>query len=155
MPRSLLVVYVRGTVNIPTPIKDTLRQLHLTRRFRATIIPDNASYRGMMEKVKHYVVWFHAERATVEELLKKRTRGEGRKPLSQAELSKLGFKDFKELAEALCDGRVLLKHLRGVKPFFTLAPPRGGFRRSTKRMHAQGGVLGENPELPKLVAAML
>jgi len=52
-------------------------------------------------------------------------------------------------------GETVLKEVKGIKPFFALSPPKGGFKRSTRRMYAQGGVLGENPELLSIVEKMI
>ena len=37
---------------------------------------------------------------------------------------------------------------------FRLNSPKGGFKRSIRRQYGQGGILGPNPELPKIVSAM-
>ncbi len=153
-PKSLMVVNIRGTINIPHPIKDTLTNLRLDRRFTATIVPDNPIYRGMLRKIKNYVAWCPAESALVAKMIEKRGRS-GKKPLQTEDLSKIGYKTFRALAKAISDGELTLGKTAGVKPVFRLAPPRGGFRRSTKRMRTQGGVLGENPDLPKIVETMI
>lgn len=146
---------MRGTINIPAPIKDTLKQLHLDHRYRATIVPDNPVFRGMLSKVKDRAAWYTVDDSTVEMLMEKRGRREGWKPLEKGDLGKIGFKSFKTLAKAVGSGKTVLPSIKGVKPFFALAPPRGGFKRSTRRMYRQGGILGENPELLKLVESMV
>jgi large subunit ribosomal protein L30 len=42
-----------------------------------------------------------------------------------------------------------------IKPWFALAPPRKGFKRKTKRMYQEQGILGENKELLDLVKNMI
>ena len=152
---SILVVNIRGTINTPAPMKQTLKQLHLSRRHRATIIPDNQVYRGMLRAVKDYVSWCPIDAPFMVKILEKRARKEGGKPITKDDLKKLGYKSFIDLAKALEKGRASLNRLKSLKPSFTLAPPKGGFKRSIRRPYHQGGLLAENPDLPKLVEAML
>lgn len=155
MGKSLLIVRMRGTVNVREPVKKTLQQLHLTKRFRATIVPDAPEYRGMLRVAKDFVAWCPISSSLITSLLKKRGMKAGWKPLMLKDIKALGFKSFSQFAKSLEKGDTRLGNLEGVKPFFALAPPRGGFRRSTRRMYRQGGILGENPELPEIVKAML
>lgn len=155
MTASILVVNIRGTINAPAPMRKTLKQLYLSKRHRATIIPDNEVYGGMLQKVKDYVSWCHVEAPFIARILEKRARKDGEKPLTKDDLKKLSYKSFIDLAKSLEAGKASLSHLEGLKPSFVLAPPKGGFKRSIRRQFRQGGVLGENPDLPKLVESML
>ncbi len=155
MAKSLLVVNMRGLVNTPTTVKDTLKSLNLETRFRATIVPDTPSYRGMLKKAKEHVSWCDAPTPLIKKLLEKRGRKEGWRPLQQEDLKKLGFENLDKLAESLADSKVILNKLEGVKPSFALAPPRGGFKRSMRRNYGQGGLLGANPDLPQIVEKMV
>jgi large subunit ribosomal protein L30 len=42
-----------------------------------------------------------------------------------------------------------------LKPWFSLNPPKGGFKRKTKTQYTQKGILGENNELIDLVRRMI
>ena len=152
---SLLVVNIRGTINVPAPVKDTLRRLRLDRRYSATVVPDSPVYRGMLNRLKNHAAWCPAEPEIVEKILKLRGRPMGKKTLGKEELEKLGSKSLKTLAKAVSEGTVVLGRSGVLRPVFRLAPPRGGFRRSTKHMHSQGGVTGENPDLPAILEAMI
>jgi large subunit ribosomal protein L30 len=60
------------------------------------------------------------------------------------------------LAVAIAENKITtLSNLKSIKPWFALAPPRGGFRRKTKTQYSQKGILGENQELIQLVKNML
>lgn len=145
----LLAVQLRGTVNLPVAVRRTLRLLRLGRRFRAALVPDTPAHRGMLRRVRSYVAWAPADKQVVKRLLQ--TRG----PHTSQPLEQLGYRDLDELADALLRGKM---HARQLKPFrttFALAPPRGGFRRSTRRPASVGGVLGENPRLAQLIERML
>jgi large subunit ribosomal protein L30 len=142
-------------VNIARTVKDTMMSLNLEKRFRATIVPDTPSYRGMLQKAKDHLSWCEASPQLIKNILEKRGRKDGWKPLLQEDLKKLGFSDLESLAKDLSESKVTLMKLDGVKPSFALHPPRGGFKKSIRRNYGQGGILGANPELPLIVDKML
>ena len=155
MANSILVVNMRGTVNVRRPVRETLEQLHIRRRFRATIVPDTPVYRGMLQAAKDHVAWFSVEPSLISKLLKLRGKKEGWKPLSETDVNQLGYKSLNELSKAIASGKARLNSLTGIKPVLALPPPKGGFKRSTRRNYNQGGILGSNPELPGIVESML
>jgi len=59
------------------------------------------------------------------------------------------------LGKALSENKINLSSLSNLKPSFRLSPPKGGFRKSTRRMYSQGGTLGYNPDLSKLISNMV
>ncbi|MCS6767180.1 MAG: uL30 family ribosomal protein [Candidatus Nitrosocaldus sp.] len=144
---AYLVIRLRGTVNVPYWARHTLRLLNLERRFNATIVPEREPYIGMLRRVKEHVAWCRVDASFIRELLEKRG--------SYGDLTRLGFSSIDELAEAIASDKVVLSRLEGVRPWFALAPPRGGFRRSSKHMHSDGGILGENRELIELAGRMI
>lgn len=151
---AYLVVRIKGTVNIPGWAKTTLDGLNLDKRFRATIVPDNEEYLGMLRKVKEIVAWTKADAAIVKELLEKRGRKSGYRPLSGDDLPK-EYKTIDALAAAIAENKVAMSKLEGIKPWFALSPPKGGFKRKTKTQHSQAGVLGDDSELVEIVKRML
>lgn len=151
---AYLVVRIKGTVNIPEWAKRTLDGLNLDKRFRATVVPDNAEYLGMLRRVKEIVAWTKADASIVKELLEKRGRREGYRPLTSADLPK-EYKSIDDLATAIADNKVSMSKLGSIKPWFALSPPRGGFKRKTKTQFSQEGVLGEDGELVEIVKRML
>ena len=60
-----------------------------------------------------------------------------------------------DLAKALSEGTATLSKLKPLKPWFALSPPRHGFKRSTKKLYGQKGVLGLNKELGTIVRRMI
>ena len=151
----LLVLRVRGTVDVRGDVEETLSRLNLRRRYNATIIPDTPDYRGMLQKAKDYIAWWPATRELLAELLRRRARTPGWRPLTEDVLREHGYESYEELADAIIEGRAVLHKLGWVKPYFALHPPRGGFKKPVKRQHSGKGVLGQNPELPKIVSRML
>jgi len=152
---AYLVVRIRGTVNIPAWAQTTLDSLNLAKKFRATIIAENSETLGMLRKVKDIVAWTSVDASFVKELLEKKGRKSGYKPIKDSDLPE-EYKNIDELAVAIAENKVTtLSKLKSIKPWFALAPPRGGFRRKTKTQYSQKGILGENQELIQLVKNML
>jgi large subunit ribosomal protein L30 len=60
-----------------------------------------------------------------------------------------------DLASAIADNKVSISNIEGIKPWFALSPPKGGFKRKTKTQYAQDGILGEDGELLEIVKRML
>ena len=151
---AYLVVRIKGTVNVPQQAKKTLDGLNLDKRFRATIVPESTEYLGMLRRVKEEVAWTKADASIVKELLKKRGRKTGYKPLTKPDLPK-EYNNIDELAAAIAENKVTMSKLGGIKPWFALNPPKGGFKRKTKTQYAQDGILGEDSDLAEIVKRML
>ncbi len=155
MVKAYLVVRIKGQADVPHWAQTTLKLLKLERKYRATILPAKENTLGMLNKVKHYVSWHEIDSALAKELLDKKGRKSGYKKISDADLGETDYKTIDELANALAEGKTSLTKLKPLKPWFALAPPRHGFKRSTKRMYGQKGILGQNKELATIVRNMM
>jgi len=152
---SFILVRIRGRPDVRYGIKETLKRLHLVRKFHATIVPDTEVYRGMIFKVKDYIAYGPADPETIKELLLKRGRLIGDKPLTEEYIEKSLNLSLDELAKKLASGELILKDIKGLKPVFRLHPPRGGFRRSTKKHVTAGGELGFREDINRLIKRMI
>jgi large subunit ribosomal protein L30 len=132
----------------------TLIYLNLTKKYRATFIPENPQSLGMLRKVKELVAWTTADPSIVKELLEKKGRIAGFEPVSDSDLPK-EYDGMGALALAISENRLSLSQIRNIKPWFALSPPRGGFKRNTKNQYNEGGILGEDKELVDIVRRML
>lgn len=141
---TFLVVRVRSDRGVERSIRDTMGMLNLTRVNHATIIPDSATYAGMLQKSKDFVTWGSVDASTIETLLTTRGRMVGDKPVDDAAI-KAGsdFKSVKDFAAALAAGETTMKSVDGLKPVLRLHPPRGakGWG-GIKRAYSVGGALG-------------
>jgi len=155
MAKAFLVVRIKGQVDVPHWAKTTLKLFKLEKKFRATIIPAKENTLGMLNKVKHYVSWQEIEPSLAKELLNKKGRKSGYKKITQDDIKEIGFNSIDELANSLAEGQISLSKLKPLKPWFALSPPRHGFKRSTKKMYGEKGVLGQNKELGALVKNMM
>ena len=155
MAKAFLVVRIKGQVDVPHWAKTTLNLLKLEKKFRATIIPAKENTLGMLDKVKHYVSWQEVDSSLAKELLDKKARKSGYKKITPEDLKKIGFNTVDELAASLAEGKISMTKLKPLKPWFALSPPKHGFKKSTKRMYGEKGVLGQNNELGNLVRNMI
>jgi len=171
-----LVVRMKGTVNVPYWAKITLESLSLNKRFRATIIPENEQTLGMLRKIKEFVSWTSVDTEFIREFIEKRGRRSSSKLLStttttavaptadspngQINNDNTGSKDSQnvdlgKIVSVISQNELYLSKISGIKPWFALNPPKGGFKRGSKRSYSQAGILGENKELVSIVKRMM
>ncbi len=79
----------------------------------------------------------------------------GYKKITDEDIKKIGFNTVDELAASLAEGKTSMTKLKPMKPWFALSPPRHGFKRSTKKMYGEKGILGQNKELGNIVRNMM
>ena len=155
MAKAFLVVRICGQADVPYWATTTMSLLKLEKKYRATIIPEKENTLGMLRKIQHYVSWQEGDVETAKELLDKKARKTGYKKVTNEDITSVGFKSMDELATSLAEGKTSLSKLKPLKPWFALDPPRHGFKRSTKRLYGQKGVLGYNKELSVIVKRMM
>ncbi len=142
----LLVIRIRGQINVSKREEDTLRMLRIDRNNYATIIDNRPSYLGMLNEAKDFITWGEPSAETISLLLKKRGRIQGNKKIEEPEISALGFNDFGDLAKSIYIGEKEIHKMKPLKPFFRLHPPKGGFKNSIKRPFGSRGELGYRGE---------
>ncbi|MDO5850985.1 MAG: 50S ribosomal protein L30 [Methanobacteriaceae archaeon] len=141
----IAAIRVRGRTGINRDISETLDMLRLTRINHVVIIPENPSYKGMLQKAKDYLTWGEVTEETILALLENRGRLPGRKHLTEEYVSEnTEYASITELAHALYESETTLKD-NGLKPIFRLSPPRKGYEH-TKRAFTEGGSLGYRAE---------
>jgi len=156
-----LVIRLRGEADVHPDIEKTLNLLRLRRKYAASLYHSSLpGIEGMLRKVQDWATWGEINRETLIELLKKRGRIKGDKPLTDEwVVQNLGlYGGIPELADKLLAGELHYHKLedKGVKPFFRLHPPRGGFKKTIKRHFTNQGELGYRGEaINDLVIRML
>ncbi|MCA9826786.1 MAG: 50S ribosomal protein L30 [Nitrosopumilus sp.] len=155
MTNAYLVVRIKGQADCPYWATTTMTLLKLDKKYRATILPAKDNTLGMLRKVQHYVAWVELDASLAKELIDKKARKGGYQKVTANDLKELGFASSAELATALSEGKVALSKLKPLKPWFALSPPRFGFKRSTKLLYGQKGILGQNKDLGNLVRNMI
>ncbi|MAG78175.1 50S ribosomal protein L30 [archaeon] len=143
----IAIVRIRGKNHIQKRVADTLKMLRLYKVNGCVVVPNNPIYVGMIKKAKDYITWGEIDETTFKDLLVKRGKIVGDKPLTEEyfkEKSKFGFDDF---IKKYYDGKIELKDVPGVKPFFRLSPPSKGYeRKGIKKPFSMGGAIGYRKE---------
>jgi large subunit ribosomal protein L30 len=152
---KFLVINLHGLINVPGRTRLALEGLGITKKFSATVVGDDESTMGTLKRCKDYVAWSKVDAETLESLLSQRGKVSQRKKLDESSLKSLGFKDYKQLASKIIEGDQRLSSVKGMLPYFTLGPPKGGFKRSTRRQFKEGGTLGLNEELLGVIRRMV
>lgn len=153
-----LVVRMKGTVNIPNWAQVTLDNLHLQKKFRATLVPENDQTLGMLRKIKEIVAWTSVEESFVKEFVEKKGRISYSKLLSSQDNSSKDDSSsgsVRNIITEIMKNESFLTKISGLKPWFALSPPKGGFKRKTKLLHSQNGIMGENKDLVEIVRRMM
>jgi large subunit ribosomal protein L30 len=102
----------------------------------------------MLFKVREYITYGPIDEATFKVLVEKRGKATTDKAVDAAKVAKEFFAGTLKARE--------FEEKAGVKPFFRLAPPRGGFeRKGIKKKVGAGGALGERTEMKDLLLRML
>ena len=152
--QKIAIILIRGTIGTHPDVKKTLELLRLNKKHTCVVVDNNEINKGMLQVVKDYTTYGLIDEATFTDMLKK--RGE---LIGQAKVSSDTKVDAAKIAKEYFAGKVKLKELelQGLKPFFRLHPPIGGFeRKGIKMPFGKGGVLGDRKDaISKLIAKML
>ncbi|MDG6985816.1 MAG: hypothetical protein JRM73_03620 [Nitrososphaerota archaeon] len=150
----ILVVNLHGSINSSAPVRKSLNELWVAKKFSASVVTDDEPTVGMLRLCKDYIAWTPVEEPLLADLLSKKGMVSKTKVLDKDALKGLGFKSHKELAAKMMKDQSRLSAVGGVLPYFRLAPPKGGFRRSMRRQFSEKGLLGKNPKLEEIVRRM-
>jgi large subunit ribosomal protein L30 len=146
--KKIVAIRIRGTVNIPRGINDTLYILKLRKKFTCVLLDSNKETEGMLKKVKDYVAFGEIDQETLKQLLLKRGKKQGDKNLE------IAGKTIEEFTTKFLEGKTGLEDLK-IKPFFRLNPPRGGFKGSIKKPWPKGVLGYYGIKINELVKRML
>ncbi|MCE4610662.1 MAG: 50S ribosomal protein L30 [Desulfurococcales archaeon] len=154
------VIRIRGMSGVHPEVERTLYLLRLRQKYAAAIYHSSLpGIWGMLKRVENWATFGEVDKPTLVELIRVRGRLLGDKPITDEWVkSSLGLSGVEELAEKLLAGEIHYHKLKslGVKPFFRLHPPRGGFKGSIKRPYGDGGELGyRGSAINELIRRML
>ena len=79
----MAVIQIRSVIGANKEVRDTLKMLNLGKVNRCTIIHENPSYMGMLQKVKDYVTWGEISEEMLKILIEKRGRLKGNKRIGE------------------------------------------------------------------------
>lgn len=139
----IAIIRIRGKVNIPKEIQETLNRLKIRRKYCCVILRERKEILGMVEKVRNYTAYGKIDKETLILLIKKRGKAIGKENINAEKIAEefLTSKTEKKLNEF------------GIKPFFRLHPPLKGIH---SKLHYPKGVLGDNKDkINELIRRML
>lgn len=139
----IAIIRISGQIEIPKEVQETLYRLRIRKKFACVLLKEKPEIMGMISVVKNFVAYGKIDRDTLEQLIEKRGKS-----------VKKGKIDAKKIADELINAKVEKKlEDFGLKPFFSLHPPRGGIK---SKLHHPRGVLGDNKEkINDLIRRML
>ena len=148
------VVQLRGEVDMTAAQRDTLDMLNLGRVNHAALVPESATYDGMVAKVNDFVAFGEPSAETLALVLEKRLKAlDSTAPVDEEYLAEhTDYDDYESLARALLDEETTLRE-QGLSPTLRLHPPRGGHD-GIKHPHTRGGELGHHDDIDPLLEAM-
>ena len=154
---KIAVVRIKGNIGLQKPVKDTLIKLRLYKVNYCVVFPSTPEIIGMLNKVKNHVTWGEVDSETIKSLLSVRGRLPSNKPLGEEYLKEKTKMSVDEFSKLLMEGKKKLNDVPGLKPFFRLKPPTGGFeRKGIKVQYSLGGSLGYRKEkMNDLIKKML
>jgi len=139
----IVVIRVKGALKSPKEVRDALYLLRLRRTNIAVVFRRDASIVGMIKKVEPWVAWGEIKKEVFKELLIKRGRLIGNKRFTEEYLKKTLNMTLDEFVEKFFNLEMELEDIPGLKPFFRLKPPSGGYpRKGIKYSYKDGGVWG-------------
>jgi large subunit ribosomal protein L30 len=59
------------------------------------------------------------------------------------------------LVNVIVNDKIKFSDQSNIKPWFSLNPPRGGFKKKSKKQFTDGGILGNNKDLLEIVKRMV
>lgn len=146
---KIALIKIRGEIDASGEERRTLDILRLKRKHVCVLIDNKPELLGMIEKIKKFICYGEIDPETLKELIEKRGRTIGKS--SQVKMPSDKIADF---INKFISGNAKLKDL-GIKPFFRLSPPRGGFRKSIKLFWPQGSLGNRGKSINELIRRML
>jgi len=138
------VVRIKGSVSVAREIKDTLDMLRLKRVNHCVLLPENETFKGMIQKGKDCITWGEITQDSLEKLIFKRGCLDG-KPIDKQKAEELAKKIFSS-DKGIKDS--------GLKPVFRLSPPSKGYI-AVRRFFPKGSLGYRGDKINELLKRML
>lgn len=148
----IAAIRIRGRVDVPRKISDTLRMLSLNKKNNCVLVKEENV--GMLRKAQNYLTWGKIDITTLGALLAKRARLPGDKRLNTGWLKNHGFISFEDLAKKVDQGEVDLEKLK-IKKVFRLTPPSKGFKLTLRQTWPKGELGNRGEKINELLKRMI
>jgi len=151
------VVRIKGNVDVRREMKDTFKMLHIKAPNNCIVCQEGKEWKGMIEKVKHWVTYGEIDKQTLVALLQKRLHGTSDKKVDEKMLKELTmskYENFEKFADDLIANKIKMKDFEKIKLFFRLTPPSKGFK-SVKKHYPRGDLGYRGKEINELLERMM
>ncbi len=154
---KIAAIRIRGQVGIKLDIEKTMTLLNLHKKNYCAVVSGDKNIINMLQKAKDYITFGEITEETFLKLLEHRGRIAGNKLLIEQYLKEKLKTDFKQFVGDFFANKVKLKDIPGLKKFFRLHPPDGGFERmGVKQPYSVGGAAGyRGKEINRLIEKMI
>ncbi|MEK6934473.1 MAG: 50S ribosomal protein L30 [Nanoarchaeota archaeon] len=141
--KKLAIIRIAGKSGLRKGAKDTFNMLRLYKKHNCVIVENNPSTIGMIKKLNNYTTWGELNKDILKLLLEKRGKLARKKSLTEEYVKEKLKISLEEFSNQVFEFKKELKDLPGLKLFFKLLPPKGGFEKEgIKEQFSKGGVLG-------------
>ncbi len=151
--KVFVLIRIRGRMGISPENLDTMDRLNMPRKHNASIVTDDPSIMGMVNKIGYYITWGEVSKEALVAMLQKRGRLPGDIKLTEESLKANKLGSIEEIADKiLAEGKVP----EPIKRTFRLTPPSGGFKHHITRHIKSDGELGyRGAEINNLIVKMI
>ena len=155
--KRLAIIRLCGAVGVKKEIKDTFQLLRLYNKYTSIIVSSSPNNLGVIKKINDFVTWGEINKETLKLLLLKRGKITKKEKFSEDYLKEKTKLSLEEFSEQFINIKKDFKDVPGLKNFFKLCPPKGGFERAgTKKPYSLGGALGyRKDKINDLIQKML
>ena len=137
----IAIIRIKGLVEVPENIQERLIRINLRRKYNLILMNETENNLRILNKIRNYVAYGKISKEVLIELIEKRAVSFKNKKI---DASKIAEEIEKKNIEDL-----------GIRPFFSLHPPRGGIN-TKSHFPIKKGVLGDNKEkINELIRRML
>lgn len=126
----IAIIRISGQVDLRGDIKSTLDRLRLRKKYTCVILQENKEISGMLKKVSQYVAYGEIDDEMLKEMILKRGKLIGDKPIEANLVTSLILK-------------IKSGEFGNMKRFFRLQPPKKGFNKRSRILYPKG-ILGNN-----------
>lgn len=126
----IAIIRISGQVDLSEGIKSTLDRLRLRKKYTCVVLQENKEISGMLRKVSQYVAYGEIDDEMLKELIIKRGKLIGDKPIEENLVTSLTAK-------------IKSGEFGNMKRFFRLQPPKKGFNKRSRILYPKG-ILGNN-----------
>ncbi len=155
---AYLIIRIRGQPDLRPEVRTTLSLLRLDRIYVATVYPENLpGIKDMLRTAQPAITWGEVDPDTLVGLIQRRGRLIGDRPITDDWVKeRLKLSGVRELAEKVAKDEIKFYELEehGLKPFFRLHPPSGGFKGSVKKPYPEGELGYRGRDINQLVQRM-